>query len=234
MVSMSIIEVRGLTKNYGGGELTVEALRGVELDVREGEFVAIMGPSGSGKSTLLHILGGVETPTAGSVVLEGQDLATMDDTQRTLTRRRRIGFVFQKINLLPTLTALENVALPLLLDGARAADASQRAAELLAQVGVANRGGHFPSTMSGGEQQRVAIARALVIHPALVLADEPTGSLDSDNGQQITQLLRALVDDQRQTVVMVTHDPTVAAKADRIVHVRDGRIERVEKARAAG
>jgi putative ABC transport system ATP-binding protein len=234
MVSMSIIEVRGLTKNYGGGKLTVEALRGVELDVREGEFVAIMGPSGSGKSTLLHILGGVETPTAGSVVLEGQDLATMDDTQRTLTRRRRIGFVFQKINLLPTLTALENVALPLLLDGAGASDASQRAAELLAQVGVANRGGHFPSTMSGGEQQRVAIARALVIHPALVLADEPTGSLDSDNGQQITQLLRALVDDQRQTVVMVTHDPTVAAKADRIVHVRDGRIERVEKARAAG
>lgn len=225
---MVVIETQDVTKVYGAEEVRVEALRGISLQVPKGEFMAIMGPSGSGKSTLLHILGGLEVPTNGQVLLEGSDLAIMDDTQRTLIRRKRIGFIFQTFNLLPTLTAQENVALPLLLDGVGAKEADQRSQKMLAEVGMEHRRHHLPSKLSGGEQQRVAVARALVIEPALLLADEPTGNLDSANGQRVTSMLRNLVDVQQQTIVMVTHDAEVAAHADRLVHLRDGLIESEE------
>jgi putative ABC transport system ATP-binding protein len=222
---MSVIETRGLAKTYGTGEGSVHALRGVDVRVRKGEFVAIMGPSGSGKSTLLHILGGVEVPSDGQVLLEGVDLASLDDDQRTLIRRERLGFIFQSFNLLPAFTAEENVALPLDLAGLPNAESRKRAYDALRLVGLGHRRDHIPSTMSGGEQQRVAIARALATEPALLLADEPTGNLDSVNGQQVVGLLRHLVDDRRQTIVMVTHDEGVAAQADRLVRLRDGLVE---------
>jgi putative ABC transport system ATP-binding protein len=220
---MYVLETRGLKKSYGAeGEVCVHALRGVDLQVRKGELLAIMGPSGSGKSTLLHILGGVETPSSGQVLLEGVDLASLNDDQRTIIRRERMGFIFQSFNLLPAFTAEENVALPLELGGVSAAEARRRAAQSLDLVRMSHRRDHVPSTMSGGEQQRVAIARALVMQPALLLADEPTGNLDSTNGRQVTALLRRLATQQQQTIVMVTHDSTVAAQADRLVRLRDG------------
>lgn len=222
---MYVLEARELEKSYGSDGVRVHALRGVNLRVRKGEFVAIMGPSGSGKSTLLHILGGVDVPTKGNVLLEGTDLAAMTDDERTLIRRQRMGFIFQSFNLLPAFTAEENVALPLELGGMSSSMARRRAVETLEMVGVGHRGGHIPSTMSGGEQQRVAIARALVTQPALLLADEPTGNLDSTNGQQVVALLRHLVDEDQQTIVMVTHDTGVAAQADRLVRLRDGQVE---------
>ena len=219
---MDVLETRGLKKVFGEGEARVEALRGVDLAVRQGELMAIMGPSGSGKSTLLCLLGGIDLPSEGQVLLEGTDLATLSDDQRTLIRRKRIGFVFQSFNLLPILTAEENVALPLELDGVGSAEAKRRAGEALEMVGVQPRRHHIPSALSGGEQQRVAVARALVIRPAILLADEPTGNLDSVNGQRLTALLRNLVDQRGQTIVMVTHDAEIAARADRVVHIRDG------------
>jgi putative ABC transport system ATP-binding protein len=222
---MVVLEARVLTKTYGGGEFRVEALRGVDLKVEQGEFLAIMGPSGSGKSTLLRLLGGVDGPSSGQVLLEGVDLAGLTDDQRTIIRRKRIGFIFQSFNLLPTLSAEENVALPLELDGVASADAQRRAVAALELVGVAHRRTHLPSTLSGGEQQRTAIARALVIEPALLLADEPTGNLDSANGRQVTALLRRLVDERQHTIVMVTHDRNVAAHADRLICLRDGLVE---------
>jgi putative ABC transport system ATP-binding protein len=223
---MYVLETRGLRKNYGAeGEICVHALRGVDLQVRKGELLAIMGPSGSGKSTLLHILGGVETPSTGQVLLEGVDLATLDDDQRTIIRRQRMGFIFQSFNLLPAFTAEENVALPLELGGTPSAEARRRAADTLKLVSMSHRRDHIPSTMSGGEQQRVAIARALVMRPALLLADEPTGNLDSANGRQVTALLRRLATREEQTIVMVTHDASVAAQADRLVRLRDGLVE---------
>jgi len=222
---MALLEARALTKTYGSGEFRVEALRGVDLCVQRGEFLAIMGPSGSGKSTLLHLLGGVDAPTSGQVLLEGTDLAMLPDDQRTIIRRSRIGFIFQSFNLLPTLTAEENVSLPLELAGVKTAEARRRARESLDLVGTFHRRTHLPGTMSGGEQQRVAIARALVIEPALLLADEPTGNLDSASGRQVTTLLRKLVGERRQTIVMVTHDREVAGCAGRLVCLRDGGIE---------
>ena len=219
---MSVIEAIGLKKTYHNGELDVEVLRGVDLTVERGEFVAIMGPSGSGKSTLLHLLGGIDVPTEGRVLLEGTDLASLTDDRRTLIRRRRLGFIFQTFNLLPTLTAEENVALPMELDGVSAADARRRAEAVLNLVGMSHRRGHVPSALSGGEQQRVAVARSLVIEPIMLLADEPTGNLDSTNGRQVTALLRKLVDESQQTIAMVTHDESVAALADRIIRLRDG------------
>jgi putative ABC transport system ATP-binding protein len=225
IASMYVIETRSLKKTYGDGDLCVQALRGIDLHVRKGEFLAIMGPSGSGKSTLLHLLGGVEVPSGGQILLEGADLAAMNDDQRTLLRRQRIGFIFQSFNLLPSFTAEENVSLPLELGGLRSAEARRRAEEILQVVGMAHRRTHVPSTLSGGEQQRVAIARALVVEPALLLADEPTGNLDSANGKQVTALLRKLASDREQTIVMVTHDAEVAAQADRLVRLRDGLVD---------
>jgi putative ABC transport system ATP-binding protein len=225
---MFVIEARAARKTYGTGDARVEALRGVDVQVRQGEMVAIMGPSGSGKSTLLSLLGGIDIPSDGHILLEGTDLASLDDDKRTIMRRRRIGFVFQSFNLLPTLTAEENVALPLELDGIAPSEARRRAIAAMDLVEITHRRTHIPSTLSGGEQQRVAIARALVIQPALLLADEPTGNLDSVNGQKVTALLRRLVDEQQNTIVMVTHDQGVAAAANRLIKLRDGLVESEE------
>ena len=222
--SMCVLEARGVTKVFGTGEARVEAVRGVNMKVPSGTLVAIMGRSGSGKSTLLSILGGIDSPTSGQIILEGVDLATLTDDQRTLIRRRRVGFVFQSFNLLPILTAEENVALPLELDGIPSAKARRVAAEALDRVGMSARRHHVPGTLSGGEQQRVAVARALAIDPVILLADEPTGNLDSVNGQRVSNLLRSLVDQQQQTIVLVTHDATVAAKADRVIYLSDGMV----------
>ena len=219
---MPVIEATKLKKTYHTGEVDVEVLRGVDLEVGRGEFVAIMGPSGSGKSTLLHLLGGIDVPTGGNVLVDGEDLAMLGDDGRTLLRRRRLGFIFQTFNLLPTLTAKENVALPLELDGVPSPEAGERAKGVLDQVGMGHRCQHVPGKLSGGEQQRVAVARALVIKPLVLLADEPTGNLDSVNGRQVTALLRGLVDEFRQTIVMVTHDAAVADAADRLVQLHDG------------
>jgi putative ABC transport system ATP-binding protein len=222
---MDVIETRELTKQFGSGDVLVQALRGIDLKIGAGELVAIMGPSGSGKSTLLAILGGVDVPTTGKVLLEGVDLSELSDDQRTLMRRRRIGFVFQSFNLLPTLTAEENVALPLELDGVAAREASQRACQALELVEMSHRRGHIPSKLSGGEQQRVAIARALAIEPALVLADEPTGNLDTRQSRRVTDLLQKLVESQGHTIVMVTHDEEVGDTAQRLITLRDGLVE---------
>ncbi|MET0683821.1 MAG: ABC transporter ATP-binding protein [Solirubrobacteraceae bacterium] len=212
-----------LTKTFGEGPTSVRALRGVDLGVAEGEFVAIMGPSGSGKSTLLHILGGLDRPTAGRLEIEGRRYDELADRELTELRGRTFGFVFQFFNLMPTLTAAENVLLPALVAGERPAAYAARADELLALVGLTGRAGHLPSELSGGEQQRVAIARALLRAPGVLLADEPTGNLDSTSGAIVLGLLRRLVDDG-QTVVMVTHDAGAAALADRVVFLRDGEI----------
>jgi len=219
-----VIEARQLHKVYAMGEMSVAALRGVDLAVGRGEFLAIMGPSGSGKSTLLHLLGGLEGASAGEVALEESTLAELGERAMTVLRRRRIGVVFQFFNLLPTMTAEENVALPLLLDGRPWHECTGRAAEALAWVGLADRGHHTPDRLSGGEQQRVALARALVIHPQVLLADEPTGNLDRAAGTLVLDLLRRACDEAGRTVVMVTHDPSAAARADRVVFLRDGRV----------
>jgi putative ABC transport system ATP-binding protein len=216
------VEVRGLKKVFGSGSARVEALRGIDLRVARGEFVAVMGPSGSGKSTLLHLIGGLDAPTDGSVRVGGEDLAALNDDRLTLLRRRRIGFVFQAFNLLDVLSALENVALPLVIDGLAQAEASRRAVPALELVGLAHRRHHLPGQLSGGEQQRLAVARALVTDPLLLLADEPTGNLDSGSSDQVMTLLRNLVDQRGQTVLMVTHNARHAAMADRLLHLRDG------------
>jgi len=226
---MCVLETRSVTKVFGQGEARVEALGGVDVQIGKGEMVAIMGRSGSGKSTLLCMLGGIDRPTSGQVLLEKTDLATLTDDERTLIRRRRIGFVFQSFNLLPILTAEENVALPLEVDGVSAGEARRRADAVLEMVGMLPRRKHVPSALSGGEQQRVAVARALVIEPAVVLADEPTGNLDSVNGQRLTNLLRSLVDENGQTMVLVTHDPEIAGQADRIIHLCDGLVASEER-----
>ena len=220
----AVLVVSGLTKAHGSGATRVEALRGLDLTIRSGEFVAVMGMSGSGKSSLLHLLAGLDQPTAGSIRIGSVDLALLGEDERALLRRRQIGLIFQSFQLLDTLTAEENVALPLAIGGVAANEAGQRAAQILGRVGLAHRRQHRPHELSGGEQQRVAIARALVIEPLLVLADEPTGNLDSVQGERIMALLRKLVEERRQTLLMVTHDANHAAMADRIVYLRDGRI----------
>jgi putative ABC transport system ATP-binding protein len=219
---MTILKAQDLSKSYRMGTTIVSALADVSFGVQAGEFVAVMGPSGSGKSTLLHLLGGLDQPSSGEVVLDGRRLSGLPDKQVTLLRRRRIGFVFQFFNLLPTLSAEENISLPLLIDRRSLRDYRERIDQLLKLVGLGERRDHKPDQLSGGEQQRVAIARALVTEPAIVLADEPTGNLDSRSGDEVLRLLRRACDEQRQTIVMVTHDPRAASYADRIVFLKDG------------
>jgi putative ABC transport system ATP-binding protein len=219
-----MISLRGVTKTYRQGAASVEALAGVSLDVRAGEFVSVVGPSGSGKSTLLHLMGGLDVPTAGEISIDGTPISAMSDDEVTIFRRRAIGVIFQFFNLMPTLTAEENVALPLLLDGKRARDVRPRALAALEAVALAHRRTHRPDELSGGEMQRVAIARALVIEPKLILADEPTGNLDQATGEQILALLTGANRERGATVVMVTHDAAAAAHGGRIVAMRDGAV----------
>ncbi len=219
-----IIRTDSLTKTYGDAVHRLYALKNVAFSVEAGEFVAIMGPSGSGKSTLLYLLGGLDHPTDGKVFLGEKDISTLRDKALSEVRRQQIGFVFQFFNLIPVLTAQENVAMPLILDGVPRGEAMRRADQALQKVGLVDRQSHRPSELSGGEQQRVAIARALVTDPAIILADEPTGNLDSKTSDEVIGLLRNIVDEYGRTMVIVTHDPRVAAHADRIVFLRDGEI----------
>jgi len=225
-MKLAILEAAQLWKQYRLGEYPVNALAGVNLAVERGDFVAIMGPSGSGKSTLLHLLGGLDRPSDGEITLAGLRLSVLDDDRATLARRHNVGFIFQSYNLLPTLTAEENITLPLVIDGQNPARFRERVDALVTLVGLADRRHHKPDQLSGGEQQRVAIARALVTQPAIVLADEPTGNLDSRTGTAIMELLRLSCDDWQQTIIMVTHDPRAAAYADRVVFLRDGQVQR--------
>ncbi len=221
---MSILEAIGLFKRYQLGEHAVNALDGVDFVVEKGEFVSIMGPSGSGKSTLLHLLGGLDKPTEGEVTLAGKRLSLLDDNATTLVRRHNVGFVFQFYNLLPTLTAGENVLLPIIIDGQDSEKYEARLLDLLQLVGLADRKDHKPDQLSGGEQQRVSLARALITEPAIVLADEPTGNLDSKTGVTMMNLLRRSCDELEQAIVVVTHDPTASAYGDRVVFLKDGQI----------
>jgi putative ABC transport system ATP-binding protein len=217
-----VVTASEVTRRYGEGETAVDALRGVSLDVDRGKLTAVMGPSGSGKSTLMHILAGLDKPTSGSVIVAGKEITGMDDNELTLLRREHIGFVFQFYNLLPMLSAEENVKLPLSVAGEKADDAWFE--ELVTKVGIAHRLSHRPSELSGGQQQRVAVARSLVSRPTVVFADEPTGNLDSKSGSEILALLRDCCESYGQTIVMVTHDPNAAAIADRILYINDGLI----------
>ena len=221
---MALIQTENLTKVYGKGDVAVTALDGVTLALHAGEFVAVMGPSGCGKSTLLHLLGGLDRPTAGRVLLAGQDIAQLDDAALTELRRRALGFIFQFFNLIPVLSAVENAALPLLLDGCKPETAHARAAEWLTRLGLGDRLASRPDQLSGGQQQRVAIARALVAEPQLILADEPTGNLDSRAADDTAALLRRVAGEWGRSVLMVTHDPRIAAHADRIIFLKDGKI----------
>jgi len=219
-----LLRAINVTKTYQMGSVAHPALRGVTLEIKRGEFVAIIGPSGSGKSTLLHMLGGLDRPDTGDVQLEGNSITHLDENGQTLLRRRRIGFVFQKVHLLPMLKALENVMVPMRLDGVDLSIARPKAVEALKSVGMGHKQSNRPGELSGGEAQRVAIARALVMSPAILLADEPTGALDSANSGIVIELFRTLVSKQGQTLVIVTHDATVAESADRIIKMRDGLI----------
>ncbi len=220
----AVVSARGVTRRFGEGDTAVDALRGVDLDLQRGQFVAIMGPSGSGKSTLMHILAGLDTPTTGRAWIDGTEITGLGDKALTLLRREKIGFVFQFFNLLPMLTAGENLDLPLSIAGVRP-DAAWRSG-LVESVGLGNRLHHRPAELSGGQQQRVAIARALITKPVVVFADEPTGNLDSKTGQEILDLMRHSVDQFGQTIVMVTHDPRAASIADRVMFLQDGVIVR--------
>lgn len=223
---MKILNVKNLSKIYGKGDTMVKALDNVSFSVEQGEFVAIIGPSGSGKSTLLHILGGVDTPTSGSVVINDTDISTLDETALAIFRRRQIGLVYQFYNLIPILTVEENLTLPLLLDG-RKPDKKQ-ISSLIERLGLSQRLTHLPNQLSGGQQQRVSIGRALVNNPALMLADEPTGNLDSENSREIISLLRHFNKELNQTVIIITHDEKIALSADRIISIEDGKITRDE------
>ena len=223
---MKILEVKNLCKTYGKGETEVKALNNVSFSVDKGEFVAIIGPSGSGKSTLLHILGGVDVPTSGSVIINGEDISKLNETALAIFRRRQIGLIYQFYNLIPILTVEENLTLPLRLDGRKP---DERQTEYLVKtLGLENRLDHLPNQLSGGQQQRVSIGRALINNPALMLADEPTGNLDSENSREIVSLLRKFNKEQNQTVIIITHDERIALAADRIIEIEDGKIKRDE------
>jgi putative ABC transport system ATP-binding protein len=230
-VSGPLIRLAGVRKVYDTGEVAVEALRGIDLTVQEGEYLAIMGPSGSGKSTLMHILGCLDVPTAGSYELSGEEVANLSPGRLAVLRNKFIGFVFQSFNLLPRASLLRNIELPLLYGGVGREERRERARELLDQVGLADRAGHLPSQLSGGQRQRAAIARALVTRPALLLADEPTGNLDQTSGGEVMDIFDAL-NGIGQTVLVVTHDPGVAAHAHRIVRIVDGVVS-TDQAKAA-
>lgn len=223
---MEIVKVEHLSKVYGKGDTEVHALDDVSFSVRQGQFVAIVGPSGSGKSTLLHILGGVDTPTSGKVQIGDTDISKLDETALAIFRRRQIGMIYQFYNLIPILTVQENLTLPLLLDG-RKPD-KQQIATLVSTLGLEHRLMHLPNQLSGGQQQRVSIGRALVNNPALVLADEPTGNLDSENSREIIALLRRFNRDFKQTVIIITHDERIALSADRVISIEDGKLVRDE------
>lgn len=223
---MKILETQNLCKTYGKGDVMVRALDNVSFSVEKGEFVAIVGPSGSGKSTLLHILGGVDTATSGSVIIDKTDISTLDETALAIFRRRQIGLIYQFYNLIPILTVEENLTLPLLLDGRKPDQAKVN--NIIQKLGLSNRMNHLPNQLSGGQQQRVAIGRALINNPALLLADEPTGNLDSENSREIISLLRSFNKEFNQTVIMITHDERIALSADRIIAIEDGRITRDE------
>jgi putative ABC transport system ATP-binding protein len=227
---VEILEVHSLSKVYGKGDTQIKALDDVSFSVEKGEFVAIVGPSGSGKSTLLHILGGVDTPSSGQVLVDGTDIFTLDQTKMAIFRRRQIGLIYQFYNLIPILNVEENITLPLLLDE-RSLDEA-RLKEIVATLGLADRVSHLPNQLSGGQQQRVSIGRALINNPALVLADEPTGNLDSSNSKEIIALLKLSNQRYRQTLILVTHDHEIALQADRIISFVDGRILRDEVVRA--
>ncbi len=223
---MEILKVEHLSKTYGEGDHLVRALDDVSFTVEKGEFMAIIGPSGSGKSTLLHILGGVDRPTEGKVWMDGQDVYAQNENRLAIFRRRQVGLIYQFYNLIPVLTATENITLPMQLDGRRVD--SQWLEELIGVLGLEQRRNHLPNQLSGGQQQRVSIGRALINAPAVVLADEPTGNLDTKNSQEIMELLRLSNQKYRQTLIVVTHDPDIAAQADRVLAVEDGKILRDE------
>ena len=233
-MSEPIIQVSGLVKTYDSGAILVHALRGVDLSVNKGEMVAIMGPSGCGKTTLLNCISGIDDPTEGQILIEGNNLATLDDNSKTSYRANRMGFIFQFYNLLPVLSAVENVELPLLVSGIGTREARERAEAALARVGLAEWAAHKPGELSGGQRQRVTIARALVNDPAIVWADEPTGDLDTKTADDIMNLMEELNREQQQTFVIVTHDPGIAARCHRTIHMIDGIIEREEVMAAGG
>jgi putative ABC transport system ATP-binding protein len=221
---MSPLVCTNVVKRYRQGDRSVDALRGISLDIVQGRFVAIMGASGSGKSTLLHLMAGLTRADEGRVLVNGQDLAVLKDKPLTLFRRRQIGLIFQSFNLIPTLTAAENVRLPLMLDGINGRATDEKVAMTLDRLGLASRSHHRPDALSGGEQQRVAIGRAIIADPAVILADEPTGNLDSENSDAVCELLRNLSNQQGKTIVMVTHEPNVAAFAHEVVVIKDGQL----------
>lgn len=225
---MSVLRAENLHKTYLGQSAPVEALRGVSLELEPGEFVAVMGPSGCGKSTLLHLCGAMDRPTRGRLLIEGQSVQDLTDDRLTRLRRTRIGFIFQFFNLLPTLNVLENASLPLLLDRADGREADRQARRLLQRVGLANRLTHYPQQLSGGEMQRAAIARAVIHSPALLIADEPTGNLDSENGANILTLLAELNLETKISILLATHSIEIASAADRVVYMKDGLVERVQ------
>jgi len=227
----ALLEAKEIKKTYRMGKVLVPALQGVTFDVKEGEFVAVFGPSGSGKSTLLHVLGGLDRPDEGEVLIDGIGFSTLNDNALAEVRLRKIGFVFQFFNLLPRLAALRNVELPLTLADMPEKDSIKKAEDMLKLVGLGDRMNHRPSEMSGGEQQRVAIARALINDPKIVLADEPTGNLDTSTGGEIVQLMKRLNEEKGQTFVVVTHDPAIAENADRILYLKDGLVQRVKEGR---
>jgi len=221
---MKLLEAKDLSKSYALGEHAVEALKSVNFSVGKGEFVAIMGPSGSGKSTLMHLLGGLDNPSSGEVYLSDKALSNLSRKELTLTRRHNVGFVFQFFNLIPTLSAEENIILPIIIDGKKPKEYEDRLNKLLELIGLSDRRDHRPDQLSGGEQQRVAVGRALITNPAILLADEPTGNLDSKTGREIMRLLQKSCNELEQTVIVVSHDPRAAAYANRVVFLRDGNI----------
>lgn len=219
---MALIEVKNLCKVYGSGEAKVEALKNINLEIEQGEFVAIVGPSGSGKSTLLHLLGGVDKPTSGEVIIRGESVYKLKEKELSVLRRRKIGFVFQFFNLIPVLTAEENIEMPVLLDGVKID--KEYLEDLLKLLGLENRRKYHPSELSGGQQQRVSIGRALANKPAVILADEPTGNLDSKNSKEILELLKYSAKKYKQTLILITHDINIARAADRVITIEDGKI----------